>query len=375
MSRKRPTSPGDPLKPLVPDWPDLLAGEGAGGVSRSSRRERRSRGPLIFGVVVLVALLGAGAWFALGRYDDGPPAHPVRPAPVLDQVGGPAVPATGAYVGAWNKPQRQTRLTDLGRRMATDEFEEGIGRKLDIAHVYRVWEEPFPTESDLDFINRGYLLQLSWAGTDLGDINSGQYDAMITERARAIKAVGKPLFMQWRWEMDRPNLAGTGTSEQFVAAWKHIKSIFDAEGASNAAWVWCPTADGFHDGRAPDFYPGDEWVDWTCVDAYPGPDWTSMKELLAPFLNWAKDHPKPIMIGEYGVPRDRSTEDRVKYLREATAAFRADKQIKAVCYFDANPAGNADRRQYLLRDDPMALDEFGRMASMPYFNPKGLPVG
>lgn len=374
MSHRGNTSPGDPLKPLVPDWPDLLAGEGAGGVSRTShRQQQRSHRPLIAGTSILVVLLlVGGGWLAVGLLDDEPTSHPVRPAPALDSVAGPPVPATGAYIGAWNKPQR---LTDDSRRIATDEFEEGIGRKLDIVHVYRVWDEPFPTESDLDYIERGYLLQLSWAGTDLGDIASGQYDAMITQRARAIRAVGKPLFMQWRWEMDRPNLAGTGTADEFVTAWKHIKTIFDTEGASNAAWVWCPTADGFSAGRAPAFYPGDEWVDWTCVDAYPGSDWLPMKELLAAFLAWAKDHPKPIMIGEYGVARDRSTEDRVEYLRAAGKAFKADEQIKAVCYFDANPAGNADRRQYLLRDDPMALDEFGRMATTPYFNPRGLPVG
>lgn len=366
MSRpSRSTPRTDADHSLVPDWPELFADRGA-----VRHRGRTRRGP-IAGITVLVVLVLAGALLGNRWLPDAEPA-PIRPAPVLDKVPGPAVPATGAYIGAWTKP---TRLTDAGRRASTDELEAGIGRRLDIVHVYRLWDEEFPTASDLDYVNRGYLLLLSWAGTDLGDIAFGQYDSMIAERARAVRAVGRPLFMQWRWEMDRPNLAATGSPKEFVAAWKRIKTIFDSEGATNAAWVWCPTADGFSDRRAQPFYPGDNWVDWTCVDAYPGPDWRPMKEVLAPFLAWAKDHPKPVMIGEYGVARDRTSRDRVSYLRAARAAFLADSQIKAVCYFDSNPAGNADRRQYLLRDDPLALREFGRMAVTPYFNPRGLPVG
>ncbi len=368
MSRRAgATSPGDPRNPLVPDWPDLIDGTR----QPPPRRSRRGLIAAISAAVVLVLVVVVGL-VVTGQFGGDDVAKPPRPAPKLDQVAGPKVPTTGAYLGAWSKPQR---LTDEGRKKAIDELEAGIDRQLDIVHVYRVWEEPFPTASDLDFIKRGYLLQLSWAGTDLGDIGSGQYDSMIKDRARAVRAVGKPLFMQWRWEMDRPNLAGTGTAAEYVTAWKRIKGIFDAEGATNAAWVWCPTADGFIDGRALPFYPGDDFVDWTCVDAYPGPNWRPMKELLAPFLAWAKDHPKPIMIGEYGVARDRGSKDRVDYLRAATEAFKADPQIKAVCYFDSNPAGNAAWRQYLIRDDRPALAEFRRMAISPYFNPRRLPVG
>ena len=61
-----------------------------------------------------------------------------------------------------------------------------------------------------------------------------------------------------------------GSGRDFVAAWDHIRAIFAAVGVKNAAWVWCPTANGFNpDGRAAAFYPGDNKVDWICADAYP----------------------------------------------------------------------------------------------------------
>ena len=49
-------------------------------------------------------------------------------------------------------------------------------------------------------------------------------------------------------------------------------------------------------------YPGDGEVDWVCADAYP--DYGSVASFAAtvePFLSWASQHGKPVMIGEFGV--------------------------------------------------------------------------
>ena len=48
-----------------------------------------------------------------------------------------------------------------------------------------------------------------------------------------------------------------------------MHDIFTAVGANNATWVWCPNIDpnnGLHDLGA--LYPGDAYVDWTCLDGY-----------------------------------------------------------------------------------------------------------
>jgi len=339
------------------------------------RRRRRGVGKVLVGllvVVIAVAVVAVGLrdnW----RSSEGDPSRPSRHAsPELDSTAGPAVPAKGAYFGAWRKPQR---LTDEGRLESIRALEEGIGRRLDIVHTYRTWEEPFFSPSDLEFVRRGYLLQLSWAGTDTRVITSGRYDAMIRERAVAARSLGKPFFMEWRWEMDRPNLqASIWSPLDFVAAWKHIKRIFDEEGVTNAAWVWCPTAPGFTENNAADFYPGDDFVDWTCVDAYPGPDYQPIAQVLEPFLAWAVRHPKPIMIGEFGASRGQGSARRAQWLAEAAETFRANPQIKAVVYFDSDPAGNRLPRQYALSDDPEALAAFAEIGADPWFNPQKLPV-
>ncbi|HEV7899843.1 MAG TPA: hypothetical protein VGP31_18565 [Planosporangium sp.] len=147
---------------------------------------------------------------------------------------------------------------------------------------------------------------ISWAGADTRAITAGQYDQAVRTGARAVREYGKPLLLRFRWEMDRPNMAASMWSPaDYVAAWKHVRSIFTAEGASNASWVWCPTNEGFVGGYAPPFCPGDDQVDWVCVDVYAGTKFAPLGELLKPFLEWSARHPtKPIIIGEFRVSDD-----------------------------------------------------------------------
>ena len=282
----------------------------------------------------------------------------------------PVPPATGAYFGAWVGPAVFTQTSEIE---AVNTLQQQIGRKLTIVHTYLKWQAAFPTTSDLTFLSQGSMLLISWAGTDTQQINSGADDAWIRTRAEQVKALGKPVFMEWRWEMDRPNLrAQMHSGADYVQAWDRIRRIFAAAGVHNAAWVWCPTANGFADGQAAAFYPGDSEVDWVCADAYPTfGTHMSFAATVDPFLAWASHHDKPVMIGEFGVPESYGAAQRASWLRAATKVVHGDSQIKALLYFDANPAGQGPQGSYSLAGDAAALGEFRTMARQPYFNPAG----
>jgi hypothetical protein len=277
-------------------------------------------------------------------------------------------PVGGAYLGAWVRPVPGTQA---GRVASVAALQGQLGRSLDIVHTYRKWDDPAVTESDRRFVGDGAILLYSWAGTDTREIASGRYDAAVTARAEAIRALGRPVLLEWRWEMDRPNLAGeVGGPAAYIAAWKHLRALFTAAGATNASWVWCPTADGFADGGdAAKYYPGDSRVDWLCVDAYPGSGrQRSFGAVVAPFLGWAAGHAKPIVIGEYGAPDSWGPTARADWLRAATATIKAHPQIRAACYYDSDPVRDHPVEDYALEDDPAALSAFTAMARDPYFN-------
>ncbi len=327
-------------------------------------------------IIVAVLAVAVTAVAVINPFSSSPgPSSAGRlpsPAPqvttTVNPTEAPTPPAEGAYLGAWVGPEVFTQANEI---LAVDSLQQQLGRKLSIVHTYLKWRASFPTPSDRAFLSQGSMLLISWAGTATQQIISGAVDSWIRTRARQIKALGRPVFLEWRWEMDRPNLRSQVRSgTDYVAAWDHIRAIFAAVGVQNAAWVWCPTAQGFTDGQAAAFYPGDNEVDWLCADAYPQyGSYASFASTVDRFLNWASHHDKPVMIGEFGVPESYGGQQRAGWLRTAQQAVLADRQIKALVYFDANPAGQGPEGSYSLGGDAVALSAFRSMAEQPYFNP------
>ncbi len=308
------------------------------------------------------------------RKEPGPPPAPdlsARPQAVAVQAGpfaaGPfAPPAEGAYVGAWIKPEE---LTHVGRLEAVGALESSLGRRLDILNTYRRFDQMVGTESDQEFLAQGQSLMISWATGDNRSILDGEHDRLIRQQARAIRKIKDPVLLRMRWEMDRPNLRATMWSgEDYIAAWKYVRAIFKKEHADNVSWVWCPTAEGFQRGEAADFYPGDDQVDWTCVDVYAGATFQPIGELMGPFLQWAAQHPKPIIIGEFGVAKAWGSANRAAWLKDAERTFKVNRQIKAVAYFESDPEGNGPNQQFQLSGDRQAFGAFHSLVKDPYFN-------
>jgi hypothetical protein len=305
-----------------------------------------------------------------------PAPAPATPAPApsttVNPAVGPPMPARGAYVGAYVQP---TRYSEADKIAALYALQRQAGGQLDIVHSYLRWRVPFPAPGQQAIMDQGSFLLLSWAGIDTRVIASGAEDSWIRRQARAIKAAGKPIFLEWRWEMNRPALyPQVHSSADYVAAWDRIRSIFAQQHVNNVAWVWCPSNFQFEINGA-SFYPGNNEVDWLCVDVYPrkGP-YTSFAALAQPFLAWASHIPKPIMIGEYGVPRRYGPQPRAAWLRGAAQVARLDPQIKALVYFDGDPIKGHGWRRFALDPASPPLLAFRRMAGQSYFDPDRLRV-
>jgi hypothetical protein len=331
--------------------------------------------PVILGLTGL-AVVSAGV-LVLATCTAPPPGPPATPSTstastaIATSTGpfraGPvAPPRSGALLGAWVKPPA---FTQPSRQEAVDSFEAALGRPLDIVNTYRRFDEPFPTLSDTAFANSGAVLMLSWAIDDTRILTSGAQDPALRAWAGRLRDFGHPILLRFRWEMDRPNLqAAIWSAEDFIDAWRHVRKIFTAERVRNVSWVWCPTIEGFAGGYAQPFYPGDDEVDWTCADAYAGRQLRPLGELLHPFLTWAALHPKPIIIGEFGVAASWGGPARAAWLTDAATAIQRNPQIKAISYFNSNPDGSGPSQRFQLVDDPPALSAFAALARSPYFN-------
>jgi hypothetical protein len=279
---------------------------------------------------------------------------------------GPLVPASGAYLGAYVQPAADTAPAQVAAFQA---FQRRIGRPLDLVHVYHPWNQPFPSQADRQFVDNGKVLLLTWGGTpDTKKIIAGQFDQMIMARAEAIKGLHRPILMEFRHEMDRPNLqwAVHGPAD-YIRAWDHIRAIFARAGATNVSWVWCPTGYGFQVGRAQAFYPGNNEVDWVCADVYPTSG-QSLQQAAAPFLRWAAHTGKPVIIGEFADNGQPSSWPG--WLAAAGQFAEQHPQIKAMVYFDADGTdSNGNPFAYWLGAHDQAIRAFARLAATPYFEP------
>lgn len=299
-----------------------------------------------------------------GKPTGGKPTH--TPDPPSTSTG-LLVPSSGAYLGAYVQP---TDYSSSGQVSAVQTFEQLIGSSIDLVHVYHPWTQPFPSEADQEFVDSGKVLLLTWGGApDTKKIVAGDYDSLIKQRAQAVKGMGRPILMEFRHEMDRPNLQWSvhGPAE-YIKAWDHIRSIFAGEGVTNVGWVWCPTGYGFQVGRAQAFYPGNGEVDWVCADVYSFRPSMSLAEASAPFMKFALATGKPILIGEFAV--NGAPAAWANWITGAGQFARKYPQIKGIAYFDANGTdSNGNPFKYWLGGHQTAIDAFARLAKASYFKP------
>ncbi len=280
---------------------------------------------------------------------------------------GPAIPASGALVGAYVPAQGDLAANKVS---SFNRFETLSGTDLAIAHLYTTWSQSFGDAAELSFIGQSKDLLLSWAGTDTIRIADGKEDSTIIAAANAIAKLPAKVFLEFRWEMDRPNLKSVVHSPQdFIAAWDHIRAIFTQHHVNNVAWVWCPLAAGFDAGRAAAYYPGDDEVDWICADVYPlhaydKGTFEPFATLMTSFMEWADGHDKPIMIGEFGVNASYGSR-RAEWLNGVATYVKSQPQIKALVYFDQTTPGTDGNS---LDNDPSALGAFTQLANSSYFN-------
>jgi len=312
---------------------------------------------LLVAAAVVVGITATGS--VTPRVRTRPPPGPTYRAPL--------VPATGAYLGAYVQPKVNT---PQGAISALQYFEHELGGSFEVVHVYHPWGTVFPTSEDRYFVDRGKILLLTWGGEpNTLAIIAGKDDAMIRARAEAVKALGHPILIEFRHEMDRPNLQGTihGPAD-YIAAWDHIRAIFTAVGATNVGWVWCPTGYGFQVGRAQAFYPGDKEVDWVCADVYSPTPSQSLSDEASAFLSWASHHDKPVIIGEFGTGGNPAK--WAAWLKAAGTLARTDHQIKALVYFDADSTdSNGQPYAYRLPAHSNALSAFAGLLRQPFFHP------
>ncbi|HEV7866008.1 MAG TPA: glycosyl hydrolase [Acidimicrobiia bacterium] len=297
------------------------------------------------------------------------PTATVRPASAAGRPGGPLVPASGFYVGAYTK--HADGYGQDRQKQAISDLETRLGRRLHIDHNFYSWTDIFPTWRETWDIENDRIPMISWNGENTDAIARGDWDGLISSRAQAVAMLNTPVFIRWFWEMDGNKKQGfISAPSSYQKAWNHIHDIFVAAGAINAVWVWCPNASAFEDGTALKYYPGSGSVDWVCGDGYnfapkrPGDRWRTFPEIYNGFYTAATKLNKPIMIGEFGV-LERNAGEKEQWFHQAHDWVAQHPAIAALVYFNADSTTQGIEYDWRVDTSPSAFEGFRYLYTGP----------
>ena len=229
------------------------------------------------------------------------------------------------------------------------------------------------TRSD---IQAGRIPFVNWEvfNASLDDIIGGVYDNMLAQRARDAKAIGKQIFVDFGAEMNGDWSPWGGaqngkSADKYVAAYRHVHDAL-AE-ADNITWLWCPNVtdeprEAWN--AAMNYYPGDDYVDWTCVDGYNwgnagGAGWQRFEEIFEDIYPQLAAKNKPIMIGE--MASAESGGNKAEFINGIVPTLKSKfPLIKGLVWFDINK-----ETDWRISSSPESEAAFIEMAADPYFNP------
>jgi len=315
-----------------------------------------------------------------------------------------------AYWGAWI----DDRLTG-GRppwdMSAVSAFEGITGKGLSLVEFSAPFYDcghtpctplPFPTNEMSSIRNYGAIPFFGWGSDsipvpeppnlpiqpdfELSDVAGGAYDGYIREFAEAARDWGSGFFLRFNWEMNGDwfpwGAAVNGAQPgDYVAAWRHVHDIFTSVGATNATWVWCPYVEVKRKFAplAP-LYPGDSYVDWTCMDGFnwaenptnPHP-WRNFDEIVGPTYRKIVKRiapGKPMVLAEIastGTPKAKA-----KWIRNMFKMLaRKYRRIRGLIWFNQNDR-NID---WPLDTSPVAAGAFARGIRREAFKSNGYAAG
>ncbi len=220
-----------------------------------------------------------------------------------------------------------------------DDVTAKVGVTPNVAGYFQGWDGSFRADAVTRSWAKGALPLLTWesrpitAGNNesvapdysLPVILSGKYDDYLRQYARDIVALGLPVAIRLDHEMngtwypwserdwDYNSLNGNGPGD-YVAMWRHVHDIFQAEGANQyVIWVWAPNIVNKLPAWAKNsawymrsLYPGDDYVDWVGLSGYYRPPYSADQTptfdyTYGPSLAQLRSFTsKPILLAEVG---------------------------------------------------------------------------
>jgi mannan endo-1,4-beta-mannosidase len=285
-------------------------------------------------IVICAALVVAGV-----KLSGKPPDPPARPAPELRYFGVYEPDAPNSYDG----------ITGFAR---------AVGRQPNLVSYYSGWRESFQQAFAKAAASHGAttLVQMDPTNIVLARIAAGRYDGYLDSFAREVAAFRRPVIISFGHEMN-----GFWYSwgyhhtppHDFIAAWRHVVTVFRRNGANNVKWLWVVNSLSSQTGPPRDWWPGSQYVTWVGISGYywlPNETFSYIfGRVVADIRRFTHD---PVLVAETGIGPFRGQPQDIKDL---FAGVRSHHYL-GLLWFDIHAYGGVYKGEnWRLEGNPAAL--------------------
>lgn len=240
------------------------------------------------------------------------------------------------------------------------EFAKATGAEPGIALYYSGWNDPFQTRFAAWAKARHTtpFVQMMPYGASLASIAAGHSDSYLRSFARSVRAFGAPVIIGFGPEMNGTWYgwgAGRSKPADFVAAWRHIVTLFRTAGAANVTWLWTVNSVNAANSPLKPWWPGASYVTWVGIDGYYyNPSDTFGSVFGVTITEIRAFTAKPVLISETAVGPSREQASQIARL------FRGVQRdhLAGLVWFDQAQHDGHYHQDWRLEGDTAAMRAF-----------------
>jgi mannan endo-1,4-beta-mannosidase len=304
-------------------------------------------------LVILVAVAIAVAAVALAVTRGISTSTPGRPGARASLPAGEA-----SYLGVYESGPPRTY-------QPVTEFARASGRHPNLVGYYSGWGVPFARSFAETVHSHGAvtILQMDPTYVSIPAIAGGVYDHYLRMFADRVRDFGHPVVIGFGHEMNADWYSWGYKhvpASTFVAAWRHIVSLFHKQGANNVTWLWTINQDLSTSGPLASWWPGARYVTWVGIDGYyyrPSSTFTSVfGETIAQVRAFTR---KPVLLSEAGVGPQAGQPAKIQNLFAGMRRY----QTLGLVWFDIAQHQGIYHQDWRIEDSRAATAAFRRSAS------------
>jgi hypothetical protein len=298
----------------------------------------KSRLIMILAVALaLAAIVGVSYRLTANTPSTPPPAH------------ASLTPKLASYLGAFEAGAPPSYAP-----IAT--FTKAAGKQPNIIGYYSGWAEPFNSSFAKVLHTHGIIpfVQIDPTDASITAIAAGYYDPYLRSYAESIRDFRHSVIIGFGHEM---NASWYSWGYQhvppvtFVAAWRHIVTLFREEGADNVTWLWTVQSDLATTGPIQQWWPGSQYVTWVGIDGYYEQPSSTFANVFVKTIDQVRTFTRePVLLSETAVGQDVNAVIKIHDLFTGLIAYKT----LGLVWFDVAQHGSLTHQDWRIEDNGQA---------------------